>query len=185
MKSRCSSLLLVFLSGVLATNGPSALALAREASAGAGCHSAGLARTQTQSPRFEDFPAGKPFAGKPVALKLTTRNARKYRTVLREGAAAGPNFAGHYAIVTWGCGSSCVQFAVVDEITGDVYFPSFYVAASVGSDQDSEHLPEPLQFKLNSKLLVVTGNLNEAEKGGVYNYKWEGNRLVPIVGRKD
>ncbi|MGH9762777.1 MAG: hypothetical protein ACREDR_43305 [Blastocatellia bacterium] len=136
--------------------------------------------TRPQGIRYEDFPAGKPFAGKPATVKLTTKKARMKRTVLREGAAGGPNFAGHYIVVNWGCGASCVQFAIVDAITGSVYFPSFYVAAGVGSDQDYEHTPEPLQFKLDSKLLMVTGNLNEAEKGGVYYYKWDNNRLTLI-----
>ena len=136
--------------------------------------------TQPQGIRYEDFPAGKAFAGKPAAVKLITKKARMNRTVLREGAAGGPNFGGHYTVVTWGCGSSCVQFAIVDAISGNVYFPSFYVAVGVGSDQDYEHIPEPLQYKLDSKLLMVTGNLNEAEKGGVYYYKWDNSRLTLI-----
>src|ERR1035438_1603912 len=40
---------------------------------------------------------------------------------MREGAAMGPNFAGHYTIVTWGCGSSCVSAVVVNANTGAVH----------------------------------------------------------------
>ncbi|HYM00606.1 MAG TPA: hypothetical protein VEZ90_16745 [Blastocatellia bacterium] len=133
-----------------------------------------------QGLRYEDYPAGKALAGKPAPVKLTTPKARKYRTELREGAAKGPNFAGHYAVVSWGCGSSCVQFAIVDSATGDVFFPSFYVAVGVSSDEDADHTPEPVQYKLESKLLVVTGNLNEAENGGIYYYKWDNNRLTLV-----
>ena len=133
--------------------------------------------TQPVGIRYEDFPAGKPFAGKSAPVKLTTRRARMFRTELREQASKGPDFAGHYTIAAWGCGASCVQFAIVDNMTGSVYFPSFYVAIGVGSTEDYEHIPEPLQYKLESKLLMVTGNLNEAEKGGVYYYKWDNNRL--------
>jgi len=111
---------------------------------------------------------------------LLTRKARSFRTELREQAASGPDFAGHYKIASWGCGASCVQFAIIDSLTGDVYFPSFSVAVGVGSTKDYEHIPQPLQYKPDSKLLMVTGNLNESEKGGVYYYKWDNNRLMLV-----
>ena len=32
----------------------------------------------------------------------------------------GPNYAGHYRVVVWGCGTSCAMFAVVDLRNGKV-----------------------------------------------------------------
>lgn len=44
-----------------------------------------------------------------------------FRTRLREGASAKPNFAGHYAVVSWGCGPECQQYLVVDLRDSKVY----------------------------------------------------------------
>ncbi|MBS0457525.1 MAG: hypothetical protein JSS44_09385 [Proteobacteria bacterium] len=46
---------------------------------------------------------------------------REYRTRITEGAKLGVNFAGHYALVTFGCGSGgCLTGYVVDETNGGV-----------------------------------------------------------------
>lgn len=129
--------------------------------------------------RFEDFPAGPRFKGKPAPVKIVTREARQFRTMLREGAAEGPNFAGHYTVVTWGCGGGCVKFGIVDAITGSVYMPSFYVAVVAPADVDADHIPDPVQFKIDSNLLIATGARNE-KGNGTYYYKWEKNQLTLI-----
>ena len=49
-------------------------------------------------------------------------HARRLRTMLRIGAASGPNFAGHYTPVTWGCGVACQEFAIVDAKSGRVRY---------------------------------------------------------------
>src|SRR5271156_6059504 len=77
-----------------------------------------------QPPRFQDFAVTNVFKGKPAAVDLSTNSqARLYRTQLRRQAADGPDFAGHYKIAIWGCGSSCAAFSIVDSQTGRVYFP--------------------------------------------------------------
>jgi hypothetical protein len=58
------------------------------------------------APRFEDFPATVSTA-EPRSPRFVGHDARSYRTVILEGSAKGVNFAGHYTIVHWGCGSSC------------------------------------------------------------------------------
>ncbi|MBI4479763.1 MAG: hypothetical protein HY651_07040 [Acidobacteria bacterium] len=35
----------------------------------------------------------------------------------------GPNFAGHYFVITWGCGTGCLGIVVVDAITGRIFPP--------------------------------------------------------------
>lgn len=48
--------------------------------------------------------------------------AESHRTVIAEKYNAGEaNFASHYVIVTWGCGSGCVTGAMVDTRDGFVY----------------------------------------------------------------
>lgn len=80
--------------------------------------------------------------GKPKPVDLSSyKGAKTYRTKLREGAKAGPNFAGHYTIVTYGCGTQCQDNWVIDERTGKIIdrFES-----AIGS-----------KYQLDSDLLIV------------------------------
>ena len=73
-------------------------------------------------PRFTDFPAQCYTINRPARVNLSSNPlARRYRTRLRLGAATGPNFAGHYTVVEWGCGSACASCGVVDARTGTVF----------------------------------------------------------------
>lgn len=71
---------------------------------------------QQKLPRSEDFPVKKNeiFSGTPAKPILTEKRARLYRTVLREGTERGPNFAGHYTVVTWGAGMGNFSLAFID-----------------------------------------------------------------------
>jgi hypothetical protein len=46
--------------------------------------------------------------------------ARSYRSVIRGAAAGGPNFAGEYAVATWGSGTGQQGSAVVNVRTGRI-----------------------------------------------------------------
>ena len=46
--------------------------------------------------------------------------AKTFRTKLKEGAERGPNFAGHYTIVTYGCGTQCQDNWIIDAKTGKI-----------------------------------------------------------------
>src|SRR5919112_705269 len=81
------------------------------------------ARAASPAPRFEDYPARGVYKGRPAPVRLDSRQARMFRTRLREDSRSGPNFAGHYTVVIWGCGSGCAQMGVVDARTGRVFFP--------------------------------------------------------------
>src|SRR5258708_1266359 len=78
------------------------------------------AYAQRKPPRSEDYPVPKceMHEGRPAPVLLDSKRARSYRTVLREGAKKGPNFAGHYTIVSWGAGLGVFSMAVVDAKTG-------------------------------------------------------------------
>ena len=137
-----------------------------------------VAAAQSRTPRYAHFPC-EPFSGKPVAAKPVSKEARQFRSVITDGAKAGPNFAGHYTITAWGCGTSCIQFAIIDAKTGKVYMPPFYVAFSLNLKQEKLRDEDPLQFRINSALLVVIGSKNEKGEG-IYFYKWDGEKLVLI-----
>jgi hypothetical protein len=43
-----------------------------------------------------------------------------FRTRIRDGARTGVNFGGHFAITGAGCGTGCIQYFMIDLITGRI-----------------------------------------------------------------
>lgn len=94
-----------------------------------------------KAPAFEDYKVDSVYRGRPAPVDFApTPGWRSFRTVLREGARFGPDFAGHMTLVTWGCGSDCVQFAVVDARTGRIYDSPVQTSADVDGRLDSRLL---------------------------------------------
>lgn len=141
-------------------------------------------------PRFQDY-AVPVYKGKLAPVNLNSaKGARMFRTNLREGASKGVNFAGRYALVSWGCGTGCMDAGIVDLKTGTVYFPRELAGVGVWYFQDNPN-EEILDFKPNSRLLVLSGwPATEANsdnpKAGLYYYEWTGTRLrlVKYVAKK-
>lgn len=73
--------------------------------------------------------------------------ARNFRTRIRDGLAAGPNFAGHFSMIEIGCGTSCRFAFVADVKNGEVFsFP-------YGGEEQYEM---ELLFNTDSRLVKVT-----------------------------
>lgn len=62
--------------------------------------------------KFEGTPASVNFSGFP--------EAKLFYTVITQGATSGPNYAGHFTFISWGCGTSYFSYAILDSITGDI-----------------------------------------------------------------
>jgi hypothetical protein len=134
---------------------------------------------QPRKPQFNDYIVADKYRGTPARVNLSAPPAaRYYRTRLREGAAKGPNFAGHYTIITWGCGSDCYDIAVVDARTGRVWFAPFTGAID-------------LEFRRNSRLLIVDPEAERQKRfpGGLppgfgdapeIFFVWRANRFVQV-----
>jgi len=146
------------------------------------------ADAQEKEPRSEDYPVPKSemYKGKPVPVMLRSKRARWYRTALREGAKEGPNFAGHYTIVTWGAGLGVFSLAVVDAKTGEIYFPPF---KEVGNSTyglpyiDKGNNPA---WRVNSKLFAFVGIPDANNKGmGLYVYSFNQGRFRLVYFVKD
>jgi hypothetical protein len=102
-----------------------------------------------QVPAFTDYRVQEVFQGKLALIDPRSHPwATKFRTVLTLGARLGPNFAGHYTLIDWGCGTSCRAFAIVDAKSGQVFAVSEATGgvppASVG-----------FKFQVDSELLIV------------------------------
>ena len=121
-------------------------------------------------PRFEDFPVQEQFEGTPSAVDYSNPNAQKFYTRITEGARQAPNFAGHYTIIEWGCGSNCQTGVVFDAEIGKIY--------NLPMSEYSK------KYQANSSLLITnseTGEINKeylASMGAtIFYYNWENNNF--------
>jgi hypothetical protein len=130
-----------------------------------------------QVPRFEDFPVQAVFTGTHAPPDLSNRQARMFRTRLREAVAYGPNFAGHYTLARWGCGAGCVVVAVIDARSGRVWFAPFRFEDAWGSDG---HIAchHGSSFDLNSELFIVQGGIGD--KAGTHYFRWRDERFTLV-----
>ncbi len=130
-------------------------------------------------PSFSEYPVSAIFKGKPVAPRLVQPGDRLFRSRILEGAAAGPNFAGHFSIAEWGCGTACVSIAIVDAETGRVY-PGLFVILGYGRARKYADVDEgryaPLSYVLSSRLLIARG-CPEDENCASYFYEWSRSRF--------
>lgn len=93
----------------------------------------------------------------------------------------GPNFAGHYTIIPIGCGAATVCVAIADAATGHVYFPPELRSAEALLVDTGGVEVETLNFRPDSRLLIVAGSPNEQpRRAGISYYVWRSGRLSLI-----
>jgi hypothetical protein len=106
-----------------------------------------------KAPDFAAY-AVAPYRG-PIGLpdfRGRDRQHASYRTRILAGAKAGPNFAGHLALVPIGCGGGCVFVPVVDVQTGRVF------DSPLGGE---DMLSLDMKYHLDSRLLAARYISNE------------------------
>ena len=148
-------------------------------------------RPLVTTPSGANYPA-KPFAGVNAAPDVNREaRSRRYRTQLRGWAREKPNFAGHYILATWGCGTGCTEIAIIDAITGKVFHPlgarSNYID-NVHEDLlvDGDSSPRradfgALRYSVDSRLFVLIGTPEQREENrGISYFVWENDRLSRI-----
>jgi hypothetical protein len=130
-------------------------------------------------PTFEQYPAEPAYEGKTSLPILASRLDRKYRTRIREVASGGANFAGHFAIAIWGCGTGCQEFVMIDVKSGAVFDPLAY---EIGyhyprledyprrgdqyDDLDWWCYSDVISYRLDSRLLIIEGCLLDGKQCG-------------------
>ncbi len=100
-------------------------------------------------PSFQEYRIAQVYRGKPAAPVFRTKEEFEFRTRIREGAAKGPNFAGHYAVVKWGGGTGTGTFVLVDEKTGQIFF---HADPKQGTD---------FFFNLHSRLMAINSYMGD------------------------
>lgn len=120
-------------------------------------------------PKFSDYPVKTVYRGKP-APAIITGQFRMFRTRIRQGADSSVEFAGHYTLPRWGCGTDCNVFVIVDSRTGKV-FDGLGIAElpfTWLSDYGEEAMMR-MEFYPDSRLLKINACPNE-ENCGLYDY---------------
>ena len=143
---------------------------------------------QTKTPTFAQY-AAKVETIKNVKVNLNShKNAKMFRTNLRNAAKEGVNFAGHFVLTTWGCGTNCTETAIIDARSGRVFFPKELEGAGFGFC-DLPDDAEPVVSKPDSRLLILSGfkgsDLNsENTPCGIYYLEWTGTNFKQVKFEK-
>jgi hypothetical protein len=97
----------------------------------------------SSTPNESDYASSDTFHGKPAAVDLgSAPEARNFRTELANASKKPADFASFYVAASWGCGSPCQQWALIDLRDGKVYFAPF--KTSLGGT-----------YSINSRLFVA------------------------------
>lgn len=144
-------------------------------------------------PTFEQYPAEPAYEGKSRHPILATRLDRKYQTRIRDAASGGADFAGHFALAIWGCGTGCVEFVMIDVKSGAVFDPLAY---QIGyhyprledfprrgdeyGDLDWWCYSYPILYRVESRLLIIEGCLLDGKQCGRTYFVEASGRLRPV-----
>jgi hypothetical protein len=143
-----------------------------------------IAFAQSTTPTFTQY-AAKVVKIKNVRVNLKShKDANMFRTNLRNAAKEGVNFAGHYILTTWGCGTNCSQSAIIDARNGRVFFPRELAGAGFGFCELPDDT-EPIVSQADSRLLLLNGfkggDLNlENAPCGIYYLEWTGTKFKQV-----
>lgn len=86
--------------------------------------------------------------------------AAQFKSAIEAAVSSGPNFAGHFVIAEWGCGSNCQDHAIVDVITGNI------VAFGIPSESG-------LSFSRESALIMTNPHGNSPQFADVMSDSYE------------
>jgi hypothetical protein len=164
--------------------------------------------SSTRLPTFEDYPVKEIFHGAPHPPILVTPEQHRYRTRIRDGVEKGwgvstnggeeqhkpgPNFAGHYVVIVWGCGAPCLMMAVVDAETGAVYNPPVSADGGLflpllGFPVSGSRNPD-LAYRRDSQLMIIKATPHWDRPGAqsyafhflLQNKQWKLLRRVSIT----
>jgi len=130
-------------------------------------------------PRPARYAATESFAGRTKLPDFRGRDRKfnSYRTRIRDGMRAGPNFVGHFSIIQIGCGTGC-SFAIVgDNNSGrPADFPR-------GGE---ENMYMQLQFSTGSRLLTAQWLDYDGSKCVVEFFDYDRKRwnLISVRGQR-
>jgi hypothetical protein len=133
------------------------------------------AQDATAAPSFAQYAESSNPLKPGAKPKLRATQDREFKTRIAEASEQSVNFAGHYVLSSFGCGAGCVMSFALDKNSGKISWLPFTVCCW----DDVEAGAQPLTFRKDSRLVVVTGSRNEQGKG-VYYYEFKKERFILI-----
>ncbi len=133
---------------------------------------------QTRPPGFDAYTVEPAFPRHSARVQINSGpDTRCFRTMLRATARSGQRFAGHYAILNWGCGTECARIGVVNLRSGKAYVSPFGVRII------------NLQVRPNSRLMIanspewIQATYGDAPPDYISTqyYVWDGARLRKLA----
>ena len=100
-----------------------------------------VSHSQSPEHKFEDYKV-EVYTGKLADPDFSTNpGAKTFKTRIINSCKDGINFAGHYTVIVWGCGTACQGSMIVDRKTGRIFSG---VTSSLG-----------VEFKKDSRLFIM------------------------------
>jgi len=135
-----------------------------------------LSSAEAEQLSFGKFTVEYVFSGQTSLPDFSGRDRRfsLYRTRLIDGLRQGPNFAGHFSVIQFGCGTQCTVAFIANNKTGRVHeFPR-------GGE---DNLELQLAFQLDSRLLIAqwisrSGETFAESRCVVEYFAWENGQAV-------
>jgi hypothetical protein len=123
-------------------------------------------------PSWQQYRVAQIYTGRAAMPVFTTKEEREFRTQIRRQAAKGPNFAGQYTVVLWGCGTECNRFVIVDARTGRIFFHA-----------QREDAASAVYYKLDNRLIVTDNSCPDTEPNNCRRsfWEWSGAELTLIT----
>lgn len=119
-------------------------------------------------PQFRDYRV-EVYSGPVRGPDLSSHpDARTYRTRLRNAAEGQVNFAGELVLTYWGCGTTCVDGAVLNAKTGQIHFLPHNLCCWGDVDEGFR----PIEIRPYSRLIVLAGLRDEVEPMGAHFYEF-------------
>jgi len=121
-------------------------------------HPRGVLRKYKLTYKFSNYKVGV-YNGKLVPPDFKTDPPSfEYRTQIKDQCKTqGINFAGHFTLAHWGCGSDCEAVAIVDRISGKIFYSNLF-----SLDQSVFF---QIKFRPDSKMLIINDWLLDDLKG--------------------
>ncbi len=147
------------------------------------------------APPFSDYKVPMPAGIDIPHVDVRSGDAKRFRSALRDAAKSGPNFAANYTIASWGCGTGCLNWAVIDAKTGKVTFDKTMSVldnnrVDFGREAEMDRFAAgenatfvfgTLLFRRDSELLITLGAPNEDQRrDGVAYYRWTGSKFEKL-----
>ena len=129
-------------------------------------------------PKFSDFRVNLKASYPQTKLNTDSKLTKRFKTMLSSYLDAGPNFAGEYALASWGCGSSCLRHAIINVQNGRTFWPK-EIEATFNLLSCSK---DTLYFQSASKLLIVNKKHEDDQIEQTYMI-WEKSRFKLVTKR--